>query len=127
MTEVYKDIFNGDNLKDLPAKEFEKPWWYRTEFNLPGTANGKTIKLKFEGIIYRAEIWLNGKLVADSGTVQGVYRMFEFDVSAIVKKSGKNILAVKVFPPRAANLPSALLIGTRLHRIKIRESGEMSA
>ncbi|MGA7720473.1 MAG: sugar-binding domain-containing protein [Ignavibacteriaceae bacterium] len=97
---VYKDIFNGDNLKNIPAKEFEKPWWYRTEFNLPGTANGKTIKLKFEGIIYRAEIWLNGKLVADSGTVQGVYRMFEFDVSAIVKKSGKNILAVKVFPPR---------------------------
>jgi exo-1,4-beta-D-glucosaminidase len=97
---VYKDIFNGDNFKNIPAKEFEKPWWYRTEFNLPGTANGKTIKLKFEGIIYRADIWLNGKLVADSGTVQGVYRMFEFDVSAIVKKSGKNILAVEVFPPQ---------------------------
>jgi exo-1,4-beta-D-glucosaminidase len=97
---VYKNIFMGDNLKNISVKEFENPWWYRTEFTLPVTAKGKTVKLKFDGIIYRADIWLNGKLVADSGTVQGVYRMFEFDVSSIINNNGKNILAVEVIPPQ---------------------------
>jgi exo-1,4-beta-D-glucosaminidase len=97
---IYKNVFIGDNLKNISAKQFEKSWWYRTGFILPKDGNRKTIKLKFEGINYRANIWLNGKQIANSDSIQGVYRMFEFDVSGIIKQEGKNILAVEVFPPK---------------------------
>lgn len=96
---VYKDVFIGDNLKRIPSEQFQKPWWYRTEFNISAKDRGKTIKLDFDGIIYRADIWLNGTLIAKSDSVKGVYRQFEFNISNIVK-AGKNFLAVKVFPPQ---------------------------
>lgn len=72
---------------------------YRNEFILPKEKSGKTIKLKFEGIIYRANIWLNGKQIASGDSIAEVYRMFEFDVSKIIKLKEKNALAVEVFPP----------------------------
>ncbi len=97
---IYKDVFVGDNLKNIPSKQFKKPWWYRTEFYLSQMKDDKFIKLKFEGINYRANIWLNGKFVADSSKAAGAYRMSEFDVTKIIKRRGKNILAVEVFPPK---------------------------
>lgn len=96
---VYKNVFADDNLAKIPTGQFEKSWWYRNEFILPPQKSGKTIKLKFEGIIYRANIWLNGKQIASSDSIAGVYRMFEFDVSKIIKLKEKNALAVEVFPP----------------------------
>lgn len=98
--EVYKNVFVGENLKNIPAGQFEKSWWYRTEFSLPKEVRGKFVKLEFEGINYRANIWLNAKQIANSDSVAGVYRMFEFDVSGIIKQKGKNVLAVEVFPPK---------------------------
>ena len=95
---VYKDVFTGDNLKNIPVQQFEKPWWYRTEFTLSKNNTGKTVKLCFNGIIYSADIWLNGVLIAKADSVKGVYRRFEFNISNIIK-AGKNILAVKIFPP----------------------------
>jgi exo-1,4-beta-D-glucosaminidase len=93
---VYKNVFVGDNLKNIPAEQFKKPWWYRTEFKLPQSETGKTIKLEFDGIVYRANVWLNGKQIAGSDTMAGVFRRFEFDITNIAEK--KNILAVEVFP-----------------------------
>jgi exo-1,4-beta-D-glucosaminidase len=31
---VYKNIYKDMNLKKIPVEQFQKPWWYRTEFNL---------------------------------------------------------------------------------------------
>ena len=98
---VYENVFIGDNLKNVPTKQFEKPWWYRTEFSLPKGVEDKKIKLDFDGIVYRANIWLNGKLIANSDSVKGVFRRFEFDITGLVKTSGKNILAVELIPPVA--------------------------
>jgi len=97
---IYKDFFVGDNLKKIPAEQFKNAWWYRTEFSIPQNHKGQFAKLLFEGINYRADIWLNGKLIADSGSVAGVYRMFEFDITGIINQNGKNVLAVEVFPPK---------------------------
>ncbi len=97
---VYKDIFLGDNLKNILSKQFEVPWWYRTEFTISKNIKWKFAKLKFDGIIYRANIWLNGKQIANADSTEGVYRRFAFDMTNLIKREGKNILAVEIFPPK---------------------------
>lgn len=95
--DIYKNVFVGENLKSIPKEQFHKSWWYRTEFILPQKADRKFAQLEFEGINYRANIWLNGKQIANSNEAVGVYRMFCFDVTGIVKQNEKNVLAVEVF------------------------------
>ncbi len=97
---VYRDVFVGDNLKNISTAQFKIPWWYRTEFKLSKDDKSKTIKLEFDGIIYRANIWLNSRLISKEDSTKGVYRRFEFDISNVVKPGEKNILAVEVFPPK---------------------------
>jgi exo-1,4-beta-D-glucosaminidase len=97
---VYPDIFVGENLKAVPTAPFEVSWWYRKEFTVP-TGPGLThTRLEFDGINYRANIWLNGKRVADASTTFGAFRRFSIDVSADVKTTEKNVLAVEVIPPK---------------------------
>ncbi len=96
---VYKNVFVSENLKKIPERKFEKAWWYRAEFVIPKRLKGKYADLEFEGINYRANIWLNGHEIADSSKIFGSFRMFSFDVSDFINYNGKNILAIEVFPP----------------------------
>jgi exo-1,4-beta-D-glucosaminidase len=95
---IYKNLYVGKNLLTVPKEQFEKSWWFRTEFKI--ASPNTTTTLQFNGIIYRANIWFNGKLIADSGTVFGSYRQFEFNVSNLVSAKGKNTLAVEIFPAK---------------------------
>jgi exo-1,4-beta-D-glucosaminidase len=97
---VYKDIFFGKNLESVPTEPFAVSWWYRKEFTVPQGPGLKNARLEFDGINYRANVWLNGKKVADASTVYGAYRRFSIDVTADVKTTEKNVLAVEVIPPK---------------------------
>ena len=97
--DIYKDVFQGINLESIPKEQFEKSWWYRTEFVLSNSLNMKYVELEFDGVIYRANVWLNGKKIASSNEMFGSYRRFQFNISNIINFNGKNILAVEVFPP----------------------------
>ncbi|MDF1613064.1 glycoside hydrolase family 2 protein [Stygiobacter electus] len=97
---IYKDVFVGNNLKNISSAQFEKSWWYRTEFTLPNSSNNKNVILEFDGIIYRANVWLNGKQITTSDKMYGVYRRFHFNLNSAVKFKGKNILAVEIIPPK---------------------------
>ncbi|MCU7512894.1 MAG: glycoside hydrolase family 2 [Ignavibacteria bacterium] len=96
---VYNDVFVGKNLSQIPEDQFTKSWWYRTEFSVPAKKGWEFVKLAFDGINYRANVWLNGKLVAKSDTLEGSFRQFELNVTGIARPGGKNVLAVEVFPP----------------------------
>ena len=96
---IYKNIFYSKNLDKIPTEQFKVPWWYRTEFKLPIQNGIETVKIQFNGINYRANIWINGNEIAASDTIQGCFRIFEFDVSKYVKFGEKNALAVEVIPP----------------------------
>jgi exo-1,4-beta-D-glucosaminidase len=85
---------------DMPAgSPFACSWWFRTEFKAPAGGAGKTDWLHFNGINYRANIWLNGQKVADAKDVAGTYRTFEFNVTKFLKRGERNALAVEVFAP----------------------------
>ena len=118
---LYKDPFFGMNLRDIPGTTFKiganfvhtamdpsspyaVPWWYRTTFRVPASMLGKRVRLNFDGINYRANIWLNGKRIADSAAVAGTYRRYELDITDAVNRSGENALAVEVFAPDTPDL-----------------------
>jgi exo-1,4-beta-D-glucosaminidase len=84
-------------LEQVDATQFDGPWWYRTRFDLDEPAQAGA-RLVFEGINYRADVWLNGHRVADRTHVAGAFRMFDLDVSQHLV-SGENTLAVLVHPP----------------------------
>jgi exo-1,4-beta-D-glucosaminidase len=79
------------------ANPYKAPWWYRTEVDLPATR--ERVWLHFDGINYRANIWLNGKRVAVDKDVAGSYRRYAFDVTALAKPGQRNALAVEVYSP----------------------------
>ncbi len=60
---VFKNPFQGRNLDNIPDSLFDKPWWYRTTFVLPGkTRSISHATLKFLGINYRADILAQRKV-----------------------------------------------------------------
>jgi exo-1,4-beta-D-glucosaminidase len=95
------------NLSDLPletSSPFAVPWWYRRTFQLPASLAGKTIWLHFSGINYRANIWLNGKKIADEDEVSGTWRSFEFNITSIAHPGAENAIAVEVSEPTQNDL-----------------------
>jgi exo-1,4-beta-D-glucosaminidase len=118
---VYPNPSFGMNLRALPGmtyaigRNFSRlamdslspyavPWWYRTSFTVPPPMRGRRVQLHFDGINYRANIWLNGRRLADSGTVVGTYRRHEVDVTDALRRSGANVLAVEVWAPTPLDL-----------------------
>jgi exo-1,4-beta-D-glucosaminidase len=118
---VYPDPYFGTNLRSVPGvnynigfnfsnapmpagSPFQKPWWFRTEFKLPAEYLGKTLWLNFDGINFRANVWLNGKQIAASDQLAGAWRLFEFEVTAAAKPGAQNALAIQIFPPEPGDL-----------------------
>ena len=95
---VYPDPYFGTNLKSIPDLTGSS-WWYRTEFELPQECENKTIWIHFDGVNYKANIWLNGQQIADTTEVQGTYRLFEFDITDYATFGGNNCMATEVFAP----------------------------
>jgi len=109
------DISDEFNSKDdllkyshLPGKvnPWSKPYWYRTEFKLPESYNGKHIWLNFKGINYRADVWLNGYKVADREEMVGMFRRFRYDITSHARSGEENYLAVKIYPVDFPGVPS---------------------
>lgn len=95
---------NFSNLEMPPGSPFAGSWWYRTDFEIPAAWSGQTLWLKFDGLNFRANVWLNGRRIADSDKMAGAWRVFEFDVTETAEPGRLNTLAVEVFPPAAKDL-----------------------
>lgn len=100
---MYKNIFYHRNLERVPDAPFEVPWWYRTAFNIDELHDGQVYRLRFNGISYRADIWLNGKKIASADTIAGSFRQFILNVTPYIKK-GKNVLALKISQAKPGDL-----------------------
>ena len=89
----------GDNQYAISDSFFCADFWYRDEFNAPAEQRpGEHTWLNFDGINWKAEIFLNGHRV---GQIDGGFMRGRFDVSALVHHGGVNALAVRIV--RVAN------------------------
>ncbi len=117
----FKDPDYGTNLRDIPGTKYaigsnystqpmpaDSPyhcaWWYRKAFAVPAADKGKTEWLRFGGINYRANVWINGQKVADSNQIQGAFTAFELDVTKYLVAGKENVLAVETFAPTENDL-----------------------
>lgn len=97
---VYPNLYYGKNLlTEVPQDLYKQDWWYRTTFTAP--ADFRSYQLDFPGINYRADIWLNGRRIADSRAIVGMYNDHTLDVTPWITPGGPNALAIKVIPERA--------------------------
>ncbi|WP_091401593.1 glycosyl hydrolase 2 galactose-binding domain-containing protein [Arachidicoccus rhizosphaerae] len=92
------DPFMGQNFKKLSDPALDKPWWFRKEFSLPSNFDGKNVVLKLQGVNYKANVWVNGHLIADSSAVKGPMRIIDLDITKSVAV-GKNVLALEILRP----------------------------
>lgn len=67
--------------------------WYRKHFTLPPLAPDAHVELEFDGVYMNAQIWLNGRLVAEH---PNGYSPFDVDLTPHLDLSGRNVLAVRV-------------------------------
>ena len=101
---TYPIGFNFSNAPMPPESPFRRSWWYRTEFKLSPGWRGRTVWLGFDGINFRANVWLNGHQIAASDKLAGAWRLFTFDVTSAVNPDGSNALAIEIFPPQPHDL-----------------------
>jgi hypothetical protein len=99
---VYPDPYFGLNNLAIPDSLCRTDWWYRITFTIPRGKGNKHTWLVFNGINYRAEIWLNGR---ELGKINGAFRRGEFDATALIKQDEGNILAVHILPPSNPGIP----------------------
>lgn len=92
---MYPDAFYGCNYKEIDREQFDTAWWYVTSFEVPQLKENQRAELAFDGISYRADIWLNGNLVASADECFGPFRQFSYDVTEHLRE--RNTLAVKVY------------------------------
>ncbi len=93
------------HIPDLPDP-WSKPYWYRTVFTVPESDAGRHFQIIFKGINYRAAVWVNGKQIADSTQLSGMFAEYSLNVSSLVKPGQPNVLAVKIYPLDYPGLPS---------------------
>ena len=92
---VIEDPTFGINMKNVDTLQFQQPWWYRTTFSLNGADLKKNVSLRFNGVNYRSDLWINGKKVAGKDTFAGTYRMFTFNINPFIQ-AGENTVALKL-------------------------------
>ena len=97
----------GQNFSNLPMPQdspYRCGWWYRESFTVPAADRGRTLWLRFGGINYRANLWVNGRQIADDKQIAGAYRTYEFDVTRDLIPGRENTIAVETFAPTETDL-----------------------
>jgi exo-1,4-beta-D-glucosaminidase len=117
----YPNPYTGMNLRAIPgttypvgaqfallpipaASPYKKAWWYRREFDIPAASRDRAVWLHFNGINYRANIWVNGARIATREEVAGAFRRYEFDITRVAHPGARNAVAVEVFAPEPRDL-----------------------
>jgi hypothetical protein len=87
------DPLYGDNQLAISDSFFYADFWYRNEFVAPPRAPGQRLWLNFDGINWKAEVFLNGEKL---GLIEGAFERARFDVTARIHAGQKNVLAVLI-------------------------------
>ncbi|MDR1056728.1 MAG: beta galactosidase jelly roll domain-containing protein [Prevotellaceae bacterium] len=111
---IYPDPYFGLNNLNIPDTLCRMDWWYRVVFDYPQTLADNRVNLLFNGINYRAEVFLNGKKL---GNINGAFVRGNFPVSDVIHKTGENVLLVHIFPPDNPGIPheQSILAGQGLN------------
>ena len=77
-------------------QDYEGVAVYGRSFTVPSEWKGQAIRLQFDAVNFRADVWLNGHAI---GQHEGGYGPFEFQVDDLIDWQGTNFLSVRVLGP----------------------------
>lgn len=80
------------NEQFAESRDYLGTGWYQTRFDLPWNWQDQRIHVRFNGVNYLAEVWLNGAFL---GEHEGGYLPFDFDITDRVQEAD-NLLVVRV-------------------------------
>jgi beta-galactosidase len=69
--------------------------WYRKDFFIPESDQGKILRLDFGGIFRDSQVWLNGEYL---GRHPSGYTPFSYDITKLAKVGAQNVITVRVDP-----------------------------
>ena len=98
------DLLEGMNYKDVDRSQFDQPWWWTTEFELPAIGKDNTVRLNLDGLSYRADVWLNGQKIASADTLAGPFRRHSIDITPYINKDNRLALLVHRAQPGEPNI-----------------------
>lgn len=82
----------ANNMRQISESFFMSDFWYRAHVQAPSTQAGQHTYLNFDGINWKAEVYLNRQQV---GRIDGAFTRGRFDVTRLLHP-GDNLLEVKV-------------------------------
>lgn len=107
LSDVFNQKYDLIRYSHIEGKNpWTSPYWYRKSFEIPAGYSGKKIWLTLGEINYRAEVWLNGRQLADTAEVVGMERNFRFDITGIANQKATNVLAIAIYPPDHPGIPA---------------------
>ncbi len=117
---IYPSPYVGMNSQQIPGwppagqnfatvawpsgSPYSTHWWFLNQFTLPSTLSGQRIYVHFDGINYRANLWVNGTEIATNTQMVGTYTQFEFDITSVAKIGGANAVALDITGPLSTDL-----------------------
>jgi hypothetical protein len=83
----------ADNQLMISESFFNSDFWYRNEFEVPSTFKGERVCIHFDGINWKAEVYLNG---ISLGKIEGAFIRSAFDITPHLRRDAPNVLAVRI-------------------------------
>ena len=83
----------ADNMFNISDAYFNSDFWYRRTFRVPKEMQGERVLLNFDGINWKADVWLNGKKI---NRIEGAFTRSETDITPYLNTNGDNTLAVLI-------------------------------
>lgn len=86
------------NIYDVNVTAYNSLWTFRTTFTLPPSLP-PLVTLKFDGLNYRGNLYMNGVLAAGNKTLVGAFTRFTIDVTALAIAGAANAIALELRRP----------------------------
>ncbi|MDD4033374.1 MAG: discoidin domain-containing protein, partial [Bacteroidales bacterium] len=83
----------SDNQLQISESFFVSNFWYRNEFEVPASFKGEKMFLNFDGINWKADIYVNG---TKAGRLEGAFKYGKYDVTDLILPGEKNSIAVLI-------------------------------
>ena len=93
--------FYEKNLEEVNKTQFNSDWWFRSKFTLKKKhIKNSLILLHINGINYKSDIYLDGKLIETQKNIVGTFVKYTLDItSSINNKNNVHYIAFKIKRP----------------------------
>jgi hypothetical protein len=107
---IVSDPYFSTNMQAYSLSGYyDTDYWYRNAFFVPASYAGQKIWLNFDGIHWKADVYVNGAYL---GQIKGPFKRSRFDVTSLVTTGATNAIAIQIYWCNATVWDTPTFIGT---------------